>query len=1111
MKALDAEAVRAWEEEVVIPTYPTPAPEKYPMFLDKRVYQGSSGRVYPNPVIDRVSSNAVPRVYRAVYLENEFVRIMILPEIGGRIHEGLDKTNGYNFFYRASAIKPALVGLLGPWISGGVEFNWPQHHRPSTFMPCDSFIEKCADGRKIVWLSEHEPMNRMKGMVGVCLHPGRSLIETKARLYNRTPFVQTFLWWANAGVRAHDRYQAFFPPDVAFVADHAKRAISSYPVARNFYYGVDYRRGVDISWYKNIPVPTSYMVTQSKYDFFGGYDHAREAGVVHYADHHIAPGKKLWTWGNSDFGRAWERELTDSDGPYVELMAGVYTDNQPDFSWLHPYETKHFSQFWYPIQKIGPVKNANALLAVNLEREASECRVGVCPTEALDQIRVHLRDGSRTLLDRRVSLRPGEPFVESVELPRSEREEDLLLQVFDTAGRELIRFSPETRENETLPAPATEPPAPEKTAIAEKLFLTGVHLDQYRHATRQPGPYWREALARDPEDARSNCALGILALRRGEFGFAARHFQTTVRRLTEWNPNPYDGEAFYHLGLAFKYQGKLDEAYEAFYKAVWNYAWRCAGYYELASIECYRGLFESALAHLDDSLETGASNLKTRNLKCAVLRRLGRTGEAKAVVLETMHLDPLDAWSRNEAALVADPFGASGASLNMIFRSDQLALDLAFDYSGAGLSGEAEDVLNRQLNQRTAGSPPSPMIFYSLADLAERRGDRQVAERLTTQAAETSPDYCFPVRLEEMLALESAVRRAPEDGRAHFYLGNLLYDKQRHEEAIEHWERAVESAPELAIAWRNLGVARVNFEHDIEGATDAYRRAFSADPSSARILYEFDQLKKRARVAPETRLAALEEQRALVDQRDDLSVELAALYNSTFQCDRALSILTTRRFHPWEGGEGLVISQYEAAHKLLGRAALRNGVYAEALEHFEAAIATPENLGEARSPLAGEPNLDFFTGLALAGLGRETEAKARWKSAAATGAEEGLAGCYRALALQRLGEEPASRNLLRAVCERAEQQMSVEGKIDYFATSLPNLLLFDEWPEGRQAECLFVRALALLGLDREEEAVSTLRKALDLDPSHLGARTEIKFLTSGQPVSFPEAGRRFSP
>lgn len=372
--------VRCWEQQIALPTYPVQQPDPNPMFLEKRVYQGSSGKVYPNPFTDRVALEKVNANYRAIFLENEFILLKILPEIGGRIHAGLDKTNQYDFFYRQNVIKPALVGLLWPWISGGVEFNWPQHHRPSTYMPVHAAIEKAADGSCTVWLSEHDPMERMKGMVGICLRPGRAVVEARVRLYNRTPLAQTFLWWANVAVRVHEQYQAFFPPDVTFVADHAKRAVSSYPVARNEYYGVDYRPGTDISWYKNIPVPTSYMVTKSRYDFCGGYDHARQAGIVHTSNHHIAPGKKMWTWGNAEFGYAWDRNLTDEDGPYIELMAGAYTDNQPDFSWLQPYETKSFSQYWYPIQQIGPAKNANTEAAVNLELDAQGMHWGVCVT-----------------------------------------------------------------------------------------------------------------------------------------------------------------------------------------------------------------------------------------------------------------------------------------------------------------------------------------------------------------------------------------------------------------------------------------------------------------------------------------------------------------------------------------------------------------------------------------------------------------------------------------------------------------------------------------------------------------------------------------------------------
>ena len=281
---------------------------------------------------------------------------MILPEIGGRIHVGLDKRTGYDFFYRQNVIKPALVGLAGPWISGGVEFNWPQHHRPATFMPVEVAIERDRDGSVTIWCSDHDPMARMKGMHGVCLHPGKAYVEVKVRLYNRTARHQTFLWWANVATRVHEKYQSFFPQDVRYVADHAKRAMTEYPAQPGTLLRRRLRRARHARCARPkkcpaqfvpgrlLPAERPWLVCEhSRADQLHDRGLARrllrrlrpprEAPALSpYANHHIAPGKKQWTWGNHEFGYAWDRNLTDADGPYVELMAGVYTDNQPDFS-----------------------------------------------------------------------------------------------------------------------------------------------------------------------------------------------------------------------------------------------------------------------------------------------------------------------------------------------------------------------------------------------------------------------------------------------------------------------------------------------------------------------------------------------------------------------------------------------------------------------------------------------------------------------------------------------------------------------------------------------------------------------------------------------------------
>jgi len=1102
--ARKSEYVRCWEDEVIIPTYPVQDADPNPMFLEKRVYQGSSGKVYPSPVTDKVALEKRDQKYRAVMLENEFIQLMILPEIGGRIHAGLDKTNQYDFFYRQNVIKPALVGLLGPWISGGVEFNWPQHHRPSTYMPVHLATESGADGSATVWLSEHDPMLRMKGMVGICLYPGKAIVEAKVRLYNRTPMAQTFLWWANVAVRVHEQYQAFFPPDVTFVADHAKRAITSFPVARDLYYGVNYAPGTDISWYKNIPVPTSYMVTESKYDFFGGYDHSRQAGFVHTSNHHIAPGKKLWTWGNAEFGYAWDRNLTDEDGPYVELMAGAYTDNQPDFSWLQPYETKTFSQYWYPIQKIGPAKNANREAAVNLEIEDGRARVGVAVTSSR-RVRVVLTRNGKLILDEVLDLAPDRPYLKEVPLEPAPPEKHLLI-VKDTDENEIIAYQPERPIERELPNPATEPRDPREIASLEELYLTGLHLEQYRHATRSPEAYWREGLEREPNNARLNNAMGLSHLRRGEFDRAEECFLRAVRRLTFRNPNPCDGEPFYNLGLARLYQGKSDAAYEAFYKSVWNYAWQSAGYYALASICAQRGDLKKALELVEQSLLTNVPHLKARALRAALLRKLDRPGDARQLIDETLALDPLDFRTMAERFLLDPKPEAWSAFENTLDGDVQTLLDVSFDMAWNGFHQDALALLQTFAERHQQGHP---MVWYALSWHADALRQKTQAARFLAKAEECSARYCFPARLEELVVLRSAVQRNPTAAKAHYYLGNLYYDKRRYQDAIQSWRHSIDLDDSFSIPLRNLGIAEFNVNHDPATANSMYARALKANPADARLLYEWDQLKKRAGLAsPAERLQFLSRHSELVGQRDDLSVELLTLLNQCGKHNGVLEQIGCRRFSPWEGGEGLVSAQYVHAHRALGMADLTAGRFKDALAHFEAARHYPTNLGEGKHLLTLERDLDYFSGLAAKGLGDARLAEQYWTAAAAQLRSLGVHSYFRARALAALGDELAAEEVLQELSRFAANELTKTPKIDYFATSLPNLLLFDDdLAKRNRVEATVLSALASDGLGDREKAVQLLQSATEEDPNHLFASEMIAWLHKEESIGYkrPEA------
>jgi tetratricopeptide (TPR) repeat protein len=1094
--------VKAWEEPVVLQSYLPATPDRNPMFLERRVYQGSSGRVYPLPFIDRIAGEPVERAWQAVHIENEFLRLMILPEIGGRIHVGYDKIGAYDFFYRQNVIKPALVGLAGPWISGGVEFNWPQHHRPATFMPTEVEIERGLDGSVTVWCSDHDPMTRMKGMHGICLYPGCSYLELKVRLYNRTPFPQTFLWWANAAVRVHEKYQSFFPPDVHFVADHAKRGVTSFPLSDRSYYGVDYpersRSGVpadelpaqfvpdgsylanDLSRYANIPVPTSYMVVSSEHDFFGGYDHAARAGVVHFADHRIAPGKKQWTWGNQEFGYAWDRCLTDADGPYIELMAGVYTDNQPDFSHLAPWETKTFSQFWYPIREIGPPQAANLHAAISLRTANGRVRVGVCVTRAIPKACITLSRHGKPIREWVEDLVVTKPTFLEVEVADALNATGLAVSIV-ADGSEILRLDPAQPTSGKEPEVATEPLLPEEIASSDELFLTGLHLEQYRHATRRPEVYWQEALRRDKGDARCNNALGLWRLRRGEFAHAEQHFHAAIARLARRNPNPGDGEPFYNLGLCLRYQRKEALAYDAFSKAAWNAAWCAPAYHALAEMDARRGDWATALDHIQRSLAANADDLNARNLKAMILRKLGRTPEAAEILNSTVSLDPLDVWS-------------SFLHRAKIPASNQQKLDLVFDLARGGFNKEALTVLQSSDHSVRDGS--APIILYTIADLSERLGDTQARIRAYRQAAQAVPDFCFPSRLEELAILERAISANPQDARAPYYLGNLLYDRRRYEEAISAWELSVRFDPNFSAAWRNLGIAYFNTRHDIARARDAFDRAFAADSKDARVLYERDQLWKRIGETPQRRLNELRRYSGLCNQRDNLTVELAVLLNQTGHSGQALELLLARTFQPWEGGEGLVLAQFTRAYLLLGQRALAKGDVSSAQRFFEAILAPPQNLGETKHLLANQSEVWFWIGVGYSKQNRMQQAEECWlRAASQDGDFKGMSvrvisdmTFWSPIANRCLGKKQQAESLFQAILDHSGELERRPPKIDYFATSLPAMLLFEEDLEQRtRIEALFLRGQGLFGLRKTAEAKRLFGEVLELDQNHAGA------------------------
>ncbi|MCL2619014.1 MAG: DUF5107 domain-containing protein, partial [Defluviitaleaceae bacterium] len=910
------------------------------MFLEKRVYQGSSGKVYPIPVIDKVADVPTDKSYLIVFLENEFLQIQVMPEIGGRIYRALDKTNNYDFVYYNRVMKPALVGLAGPWVSGGIEFNWPQHHRPNTYGPVEYRIDDTAADSKTVWLSEYDRMYGTKVTTGITLRAGVAAIEISCELHNPTDHPQTFLWWANPAVEVHDETQSIFPPDVHAVMDHGKRDVSNFPIATGVYYKTDYSEGVDISRYKNIPVPTSYMAYHSDYDFVGGYDHRKGAGVLHIADHHISPGKKQWTWGNGEFGRAWDKRLTDNDGPYIELMTGVFTDNQPDFTWLAPHSGKNFTQYFLPYKGVGEVKCANIDITAGLDVSGGKATIRLYSPRRLGNAAVRLSRGGEVLFETETALSPDDVFEHVI--ATAAKEWELTLEV-TAAGALTLRYTPAQPALQPAPDPAKAITAPHTLPNNEALLLAGQHLEQYRHATYDPEPYYAEGLRRDPGDIRLGNAYGNLLLRRGQFAEAQKLFEAAKATATRHNPTPYDGEVFYNLGKSLEYQGMDEAAYAAYYKSIWCDAWRSQGYLKLSQISARRGNFSQALTFAKEAMWANYKNFSARAAAAILMRLQHRADDAVRLLEETREFDPMDFVAARELEKIT----RRGHGLAGHLRgSAHNSLTLAWTYVRLGLYGDAAEILRRHLQD----GEDYAMVHYCLAYCLQLSGDPS-AQAAWVAAANASADYCFPNTLEEYEVLRMAANLHPRDAMAHYYLGCFLYDKKRYDDACDVWNAAAALAPTFPTVHRNLSLYYANKRQDYAAARKSLETAFALNRQDARVFYELNELLKKTGVPFAEIQTLMERHIDLVAARDDLSVAYAEILNGLGLFEKAIDLLMSRNFHPWEGGEGKVPTQHKEARIGLARKLIAAGSFDEALRHLAQATVYHPNFGEGK--LAG--------------------------------------------------------------------------------------------------------------------------------------------------------------
>jgi len=609
-------AVKASRAQITIPTYPWAA-VKHPYLRGT-----DKVNIYPYPMLDFISRDKTNRTYQTVVLQNEYLRITFLPELGGRIHEVIDKTTGQPMFYVNHVIKPGLIGQCGAWISGGVEWNTgPQGHTVSCMQPMDfKILPPHQDGSRSVAIGETERIYDTKWTVVVTLRPGRSFIEERIRIYNPTETVRPYYFWNCTAVPNTPGFRFIYPMTLG--TDHGAEKFFRWPIDN----GKDLSRGAS---YQDASSIFAWYCDQ---DFFGSYNDDLDRGVVAYANHHQLPGKKAWTWGHGSYGTMHQMDLTDTDGPYNEVQTGPLL-TQGEVGRLDPCEAVEWKEWWYPIHRLGGFTFANKDLAVNAAMENGKLRLRILGSGSWKNVETKVRKDQRQLAATRCALTPRAPVDLTLNVAGTQEPFDVELR---TSHQTLARF------RYPLDLPLRQPPEKKRPPQTAAEFAH-VGWQEFLFA-RFPGAEsaFRNALDQDPNCVEAHTGLAYLNLDR-EPAAAAQAAQAALA------VDPDCGRARFARAVAEDRLGDATAALDDAWKAALDPVTAVAGRALAASLLLRRLDYDGAIRTLSE-VGPWLTDTVCRNRLAFANHSRGRLSEARRLAELNLASDPLDGFARKMLA-----------------------------------------------------------------------------------------------------------------------------------------------------------------------------------------------------------------------------------------------------------------------------------------------------------------------------------------------------------------------------------------------------------------------------------------------------------------------------
>ena len=1072
--------VKIYEGTEVIPTYKIGQDETSPIFYTGRGVQGAQGKVYPYPSQTKLGDSLVDVTYEMVYLENEYVKVKVLPAFGGRLFSAIDKTNGHELFHTNSVIKPDLIGTLGAWVSGGIEWCFPHHHRTTTMMKSDYRLVENKDGSATIWIGETEKTMGMRGVVGMTLRPGHSYIEVDYRINNTNTLTKTFLFWANVAITSNNDFRTFWPPSQEIGVFHNNTSFIQWPIsnATDNYGRTSYPEGVDLTWWKNHPNPVSFFMWDIKEGFIGGYDYGQKAGTVHVGDPHENNASKLWQFGPGLQGQNARRKLTDDGKAYVELMTGTFSNNQPDYSWILPHSVKDAKNYWYPIRDLEIVKNSTTEAAVTLQlRDPKTVFYGFNTTGVFKNAKVVLKYGDAILVEKTLDIDPAKPFTETYKSRKPLDEYQLFVELRDSQGNSLVSYQPYKPIKPELPEPQERVKRPEELTSVEDLYLTGRFVEQFNRPGINPDDYYLAALEKSPNDYRANLALGARRLNQTKYEEALKYLEAAADKLKVKYYQPKEGELFYYRGMAHKALGHDDEAYKDLARSTWYYQWFSAGNYQLALLESQKGNYTKALDYVKEAYSTNNRDGRIIVLYGSLLRKLGNNAEAEPLMAEQLSYDPLDFTVLYELGLLSGEPSMTKWHKNMQDVENNY-LEIATHYMNAGFLDDGLALLSE------LEDPKNPLVHYYLAWFHNKSGNLAQAKDYLSSADNCSLDYSFPYRQETETVLRHAIQLDSENGRAYYLLGNLLYDN-RPEEAMAAWEKAGAIDTSIPMVYRNLAFGDFYHNKDPKKAIEHMTKAISLNGTNPLWFAELSKYYDESDEDYVENLSLLKKNLEIV--RKDVAAPKAyvKLLNLNGEYDETIEFLGKHHFRTWEGGRE-TYWYYVDAHTLKARELMKNKEYQKAISHLERALEYPENL-EVGKPTHDEKNamIYYYMGEAYAQMGNSKKANESFTKSTLAENGRGMYDLlyYQAKANEKLGNTEKAKSMYGDLVERAKHQRTLGDS---------NTLIAVEEASATNKEVMsdsyFLEALGNIGLGDNEQANRLLESALNVYKNNLWAK-----------------------